>query len=263
MDGLVVPMMRQWTYHQAPGRAAITVWVYAMSQSRLVPVARNYDGFVPLETVVVGTNSFQQEHREVRRLRPARLPVSGQSYFVDDAENVWFVNEVAHTALRNYRDQLEVSLTRYGLAQGLGYDIPSSRTAAFGPPSGWTLVDAAGVPVQVMRVDETFDVRPTTTNVLTEYSRFTTLDVAGDTGTYTAGVLFPAQHARRGARNRSGFITSAEGRAGTGFLFVFENGNPYTSRAAAFIGSPSNLAGQVLSMDDGVVVGDYIIMQPA
>ena len=158
-------MMRQWRYRQAPGRVELKVWVYAKSQSRLISVARNYEGFVPLETVVVGTRSFQQDIRDERRLRPARLPVSGQSYFVDENDNVWFVNEVAHSALRAYRDELEVSLSRYGLAQGLGYDIPSARTSAFGPPSGWMLVDAAGVPVQVVRVDDTFNVRPTTTAV--------------------------------------------------------------------------------------------------
>ena len=90
-------------------------------------------------------------------------------------------------------------------------------------------------------------------------------------------------HSRRGNRVRSGWLVGAQPIAqirgprdpyasgGFGFLFVFENGNPYASRqyyggsGTTFDGAslPPAFNGKRLSMDDGVEVGDFIIMQPA
>ena len=266
-------MMRQWRYRQGFQSSARPVWVWALQRSRLIAIARNYEGFVPLETVTIGARSV------------SGVPEPGLSHFIDEESRLWFVNQVAHDTFRPYLDDVEVSVSRYGLSQGLGYNIPSSRSSQFGPVSGWTLVDAAGVPVQVMRVDQVFDKPAGIADAETEtnYARFTTLDVAGDSGTYAISSggflnLYPAKHSRRGNRVRSGWIMAAQGLAGTGFFFVFEHGDPYRSRVV-FSGSGSvvqpfgssvlssilrpSFDGRPLSTDDGVEVDDFIIMQSA
>lgn len=250
MDGLVVPMMRAWSYRESFNAALRSVWVADVEFPTLVNAGLSQEGFNVLETVVVSVNV------------PLRFVV-GVSHFVDERNRIWFVNEVALSTV-GVGARTEVSLSRYGLAAGLGYDVPSERASRFGPPTGWTLTDAAGVPVQVVRVSEVYYTYFNQPNVIPLYVRFRLNTVAGDTGSQAEANAVPASQRQRGGRRRDGWLVRLN--AG-GSLFVFEDGNPYASRGVKVGIGPNDdirprpeLAGKVLSQDADVAVGDFFVI---
>ena len=235
-------MMRAWSYRESFNADLRSVWVADVESPSLVNAGLSQEGFNVLETVVVSVNV------------PLRFVV-GVSHFVDERDRIWFVNEVALSTV-GVGARTEVSLSRYGLAAGLGYDIPSERASQFGPPTGWTLVDAARVPVQVVRVQQVYFTYFNQPNVVPFYVRFQTIRVAGDSGSHAEANAVPASHRQRGGRRRDGWIVKLN--VG-GSVFLFEDGDPYSSDSVTGYTQPE-LTGKTLSQDADVAVGDFFVI---
>ena len=253
-------MMRLWRYRETFTSAPAAVWVAAVDRPTLIAVARQQSGFVPVETVVVGV-----------RGGAALNPQVGTSHFIDERSRLWFVNEVARASFSRAAD-LEVSLTRYGLARGLGYDVPADRSSQFGPPTGWGLVDAAGVPVQVVSVQLVVRHAFDATQTIPFYSRFFFVPAAGDSGSISTriGRAYAVSHRQRGGRNRSGWLIPDTAGASTGWRFGFPDGDPYRSSALPLQSDPDPMKpstqrtvgeGVLLSEDSNVQEGDFFVVR--
>ena len=246
--------------------------------------------------MAIGQEGFQPVESRVLATRANISPVVGQSHFIDSADQLWFVNEVEISG-----GQLDVSITRYDFARGLGYDIPAARTSRFGPPTDWTVVDAAGVPVKLVRID--FVSQPTATAQVARsgITTFTWSPAVGDTGWGSYGSVvvnsttnytylfktyaFPAVHHRRGGRQKDGYMLPATlslnpvSGSARGILaintwgFAFTDGDPYTSKPyiasprITFTGYPpvypSNVNLDGLATYDDIFVGDFIEVKSA
>lgn len=194
-------MMRLWTYRTRFDSPAIRVWVDPISNSELAPVGGDEDDFVAIENQVV-------------RIRDAAVVVDavGNAHFVDDSDppRVWYVNEV-RTLYRG--GQLDISISRYSYRVGIGYDIPAMRTSRFGPPATWPCVDAAGVPIQVLRC---WNVAVQTGSGPEEaggqFANFRLARQPGDTGAVPLQprAAVPASHRRRGGGSRRGALVPTQ-----------------------------------------------------
>ena len=252
-------MMRLWRYRVLLESATRTsapppdrkVWLSDVRFPSLVPFAREVAGFRVVETRVV----LAQE------LLP--VPVPGQSTLIDESNRVWFVQETAQRSFRS-DSQVEVSLARYDVAVGLGYDVPEVRANHnFVVPAGWTWVDGGGVPVQVLQCWKS-------TRIETPYgpaSTFRLRELAGDTGTAGGGMgvfelssgtvpTFVASHRQRGGRRRAGALVFG---GGTEPWLFSPNGfgtridERATDAALAALGASRGV-------DAAVEVGDYFVI---
>ena len=151
-------------------------------------------------------------------------------------------------------------MSRYDFRAELGYDIPP-RVAQFGPPTNWPMVDAAGVPVQVVRVETLTEFKQSGWDTYT--MALTT--VSGDTGyPFTATGAWLASLRQSGGRRRAGYL----------YWNLQGFGDPPTSQSFWWYGLtddafattyavPTVAPAVQATLDKSVSVGDFIVIEPA
>ena len=196
-------MMRQWTIQPA----GTVVWVEDDIPPVLAGVGRSFGyGLEPIDTITVAVPAVQRQQE--RLLKPS------ESWLVDEDGQAWFVNEVGRS-LGHRRSRFVVSLSRYDYAPNLPYVVPA-RVAAAGRafPSTWTLRDASGRVVQVVRAaNAKHEVAS-----LGGYVIFDLFRAPGDTAIYN-----PVGNGDRAWRARR---RQPAARSSLGYLMAYEPGGP-------------------------------------
>ena len=238
-------MMLLWTFRDGFDSPARRVWVGDVRVGELAPIGVDIGDFSPVETRVVTARGLS-------------IRTVGSAHFIDDEDRVWFVTEAREVGRRTFRDT-ECVISRYAYRVDLGYDVPADRSSQFGPPATWTWVDAAGVPVQVVRVtDVAF---PPQQSGFVFFSLFKPI---GDRSTVvpTAGVR--ASQRSAGGRRRDGTLLQGLTRDA-----VF---SPDVSAAAVRPGSSINwqtlqnalvALGTGRGLDTEVAPGDFFVILPS
>ena len=237
-------MMKIWQFRGSLQESLFPVWVDLVDDSELAAIGVDETDYAPVETRIV-------------RVRDPRVQVVsiGNAHFVDDGARfgrtaaAWWVGEV-RTSPNGATSDLTV--TRYSYQTGLGYDIPSARSAQFGPPAAWTPVDAAGVPLQIVRA-RLVELKPDEAHDADDqggdFSEFRLARQLGDTGNMTQrlpATLIPCDHRGRASASRPGALAMTFGFDGGLYSFwdaswVFTPSaatGPYTLHAGPTRGNP-------------------------
>lgn len=235
MDALVVPMMRLWEYAPGFGASARKVWVSDVEAPRVFLAGATADEFFSIESRAVQVYGLSS-------------PAVGSAHFIDDARRIWFVGQVLEVAPNRH----EVAIARYGLRTTLGHNIPADRAdAAWSVPSGWTWVDAARVPVRVVRVESV--------TLVGNVARFQLSVPAGDSAFEIQTGRYEASQRLQGGLDRAGTLIAAFTPNDWFFSPTSPDGNVYLPPDVNDEDRVTPL-GPRRGLDQAVFAGDFFVL---